>query len=215
MIATAPSRPWRGALLVAALAFAAGIGLSHFQRAGTDAATVDGLLWPDPPRVSRVALTDQYGQPFDASRLDGRWTLLFFGFTHCPDVCPTSLEALARAASTLRADPRFGTQGQVLFVSVDPERDTPEVLARYVAYFAPDLLGATGSGEALSALARDVGALFMKVPQAGADYTVDHSAGIFFIDPGRRLLSVLTPPHDAAAVVARFDAIADFLESQP
>ena len=174
--------------------------------------------------LPRGGSTVSIGGPFTLTAGDGRTVtdrdfrgaphLVFFGFTHCPDVCPTTLDVLAQSAQALKTHAQFGTAGQVLFVSLDPERDTSAVIADYVRYFSPDMLGATGTPEALKTLARALGVLFMKVEQGDSAYSIDHSAGVFYIDPQARLVSVLTPPHTVAGVTARFDAISNFIETQ-
>ncbi|MCB1747137.1 MAG: SCO family protein [Gammaproteobacteria bacterium] len=199
--------------IVMATAFAAGMWLSSTRHAG-EAGGIDGLLWPDPPQLAGFHLVDQHGRPLEAADLRGHWSLMFFGFTHCPDVCPTTLAALARAEDQLRKQPAYGESGRVVFVSVDPERDTPEVIAEYVNYFSPDFIGATASESELRALGRNLGVLFMKVEQADGGYSVDHSAGVFFVSPQLELLSVLTPPYTAADIVRRFTAVSQFLEKQ-
>lgn len=201
------------AIVVMVAAFAGGMWLSSRHDAG-GAGAVEGLLWPDPPALPAFHLVDQDGQPFERETLRGHWSLLFFGFTHCPDVCPTTLAALARAQAELRTNPRFGTDGRIAFISVDPDRDTPEALAEYVHYFSPDFTGATASLPELQALGRALGVLFMKVEQADGDYSVDHSAGIFFISPDLHLVSVLTPPYAERDIVRRFDAVSAFVAAQ-
>ncbi len=193
-------------------AFAGGIWLSARHAEAPVASSVDGLLWPDPPALQAFALTDAEGRRFDAERLRGRWTLLFFGFTHCPDVCPTTLAELAAAQTTLRTHPRYGERGRIAFVSVDPERDDAAALRAYADYFAPDIIAATAPEDELRRLTRALGALFMKVPQGGGEYTMDHSAGIFFISPDLHLVSVLTPPHSRDQIIERFDAVSAFIE---
>jgi len=202
-------RTWAAVFTVAALAFAGGLALSHYQ---TGRATgVDGLLWPDPPRIDTVDLLDTDGRPFTADALRGRWSLLFFGFTHCPDICPLTLDVLARAHRALKSNVHYGARGQVVFVSVDPERDTPALLADYVRHFDSEFVAVTAPIDRLSGFTRKLGVLFAKVAQGGGDYSVDHSAGIFFIDPELRLVSVLTPPHDLAAVLDRFTRVSAFI----
>ncbi len=210
MSRVAASAPWLVGGTVVALAFAAGVWLSS-RHARSGAAPVDGLLWPDPPQLAAFHLVDDSGQPFTLDDLRGRWTLMFFGFTHCPDVCPTTLEAMARAHAALQDNPAWSEHGQVVFVSVDPDRDDGEQIAQYVHYFSPDFIGATGAATELEALTRSVGVLFMKVPLGEGAYTMDHSAGIFFVAPDTRLVSVLTPPHGADAIAARFAAVESFI----
>jgi len=209
-----PSRTlsWTIGTLVVCLAFAAGMWLS--ARQAVDGRTVDGLLWPDPPPLRPFQLLDHAQRTLDLERLRGRWSLVFFGFTHCPDVCPTALAALATAQAELREHTLYGASGQVVFVSVDPERDSPAALGQYVRHFSEDFVAATAPEADLKALTAALGVLFMKVAQADGGYSVDHSAGIFFISPDLRLVSVLTPPQTAADIVRRFVAVSEFIEAQ-
>ena len=109
--------------------------------------------------------------------------MLFFGFTHCPDACPTTMLELAKVAKELGPDAQ---RLQVLFVTVDPERDTPDVLRQYVPSFNPDFLGLYGTAEETSRAAKEFKVYFQKQPQGGS-YTMDHSAGTFVIDSQGRL----------------------------
>ena len=211
---SAPKIPWLAMMLIVGMAFAAGIGLSYWHNSRDDRPPVDGLLWPDPPQVPAVNLTRDDGSPFKLADLRGKWTLMFFGFTHCPDVCPTTLDLLAQVHTILKKSPPYDAQGQVVFVSVDPERDQPAQLAQYVHYFHSDFIGVTGREAELKSLTRTLGVLFMKVAEGGPDYTVDHSAGVFYIDPAGRLVSVLTPPHTADSVIARFKAVSAFIDGK-
>lgn len=195
-------------LVVVVAAFFAGVGVSRYNQSDQD--PVEGLLWPDPPVLKDFALTDHTGGKFSPARLRGRWSLIFFGFTHCPDVCPTALEAMSAAQQSLRQDPQFGQTGQTIFISVDPERDSTETLANYVGYFSPEMLGATAPVDELKALTSSLGVLFMKIPGDGTQYTVDHSAGVFFISPDLQLLSVLTPPITKTGLLERFGTVSRF-----
>ena len=210
---SAPTIPWLAIAVVVVAAFAGGAGLSYWQRHGSDAPPIDGLLWPDPPTVPAIALTDHNGAAFTLEQLRGHWTLLFFGFTHCPDVCPTALQILAQAHVELKHHAAYAGRGQVVFVSVDPERDTSAVLRQYVNYFHREFIGVTAPVPQLNRLTAPLGAIFMKSSQGGPEYSVDHSAGIFFIDPAGRLVDVITPPHTVPALVARFDAVSQFIDS--
>lgn len=214
MQAPAPKIPWLAMLAIAVIAFAGGIGLSYWHNSHADDPHVDGLLWPDPPVVPPLKLTRDDGTSFTLDDLRGKWTLMFFGFTHCPDVCPTTMEILAQVHTILKKTPPYASRGQVVFVSVDPDRDTPAQLAQYVHYFHHDFIGATGPEAELKPLAQALGVLFMKVAEGGPDYTVDHSAGVFFIDPAGRLVSVVTPPHTADALIARFKGVSAFIDGK-
>jgi protein SCO1 len=126
------------------------------------------------------ALTDANGVPRTLGDYRGKVLVLFFGYTHCPDVCPATLAQLAQARRMLGAD---GGRVQVLFVTLDPDRDTPQFLARYVQAFDPSFVGLTGTGHQIEATAREFKVFFQKVPGQTADsYTLDHSSGSFVFD---------------------------------
>lgn len=209
-----PKIPWLVMSLVIALAFMAGIGFSYWQKKQSDNPHIDGLMWPDPPLIPPLNLVRDDGTAFHLTQLHGKWSLVFFGFTHCPDVCPSTLAILAQVHTALQKSPVYAGRGQVVFVSVDPQRDTPAQLASYVHYFHKDFIGVTADEAELKPLTRALGVLFMKVAQGESEYSVDHSAGVFFIDPAGRLVSVLTPPHTAEGVIARFNAISKFIEEK-
>ena len=154
---------------------------------------------PELRPLAPFSLVDQLGETYDNNRLLGQWTLLSFGYTHCPDICPTTLAEMARMKQSLDS---LGMQTpyEIGFVSVDPERDTPERLAEYVAYFDPEFFGVTGSPEALTALTRPLGIMYRKVITEGSamDYVMDHSASLILIDPEGRYRALFSPPHDPA-----------------
>ena len=131
------------------------------------------------------ALTGHDGKPRTLADFRGKAVAIFFGFTHCPDVCPTALSTAAEAMRRLGPD---AARVQVLFVTIDPERDTPELLARYVPAFHPSFLGLYGDAEATARVAKEFKVLYRKVPGQTPDtYTMDHSAGMFVFDPQGRL----------------------------
>ncbi len=131
------------------------------------------------------ALVDFRGRPRTLGDFRGKVVVLFFGFTQCPDVCPTTLATLAAAMRELGPD---ADRVQVLFVTVDPERDTAELLANYVPAFDPRFLGLRGEAEALARTAKEFKVLYQKQPGATpGSYTMDHSAGTFVYDPQGRL----------------------------
>lgn len=167
---------------------------------------VNALAYATPRPLPAFALVDQQGIAFDRARLLGRWSLLFFGFTHCPDVCPGTLTMLAAVAKSLDDLPP-AQRPQVVFVSVDPERDTPEVLARYTAFFDASFVGVTGTSAAMAAFARAAGVAVHKGEVVDGTYTVDHTAAIFLVDPQAALAAVLPTPHVAASVAADYRAL--------
>jgi protein SCO1/2 len=154
-----------------------------------------------------IALQDQSERAFDLGRMSGHWTLLFFGFTNCPDVCPTTLATLAEARRQLADLPRDEIP-EVVLATVDPARDTPAALARYVAHFDPSFTGITGSPESIGAFTRDLGVVVMiGEPAADGSYTVDHSAAIFLIDPAAAFTALFSTPHDAATIARDYRRI--------
>jgi cytochrome oxidase Cu insertion factor (SCO1/SenC/PrrC family) len=131
---------------------------------------------------SEFSLVDHTGKPVTDEDFAGTWQLVFFGFTYCPDVCPTTLNDVSVVLEELGNDAEKVTP---LFISVDPERDTPEVMAEYVANFDPRIVGLTGSPEQIKQAARAFRAYYAKVDQEGASdgYTMDHSAFLYLMDP--------------------------------
>jgi protein SCO1/2 len=130
-----------------------------------------------------LELTDHNGKPRRLEDFRGKAVVLFFGFTHCPDICPTTLTDIAQAVKTLGKD---AERVQVLMVTVDPERDTPEALAKYVTAFDPRFLALRGDLEATKKVAAEFKIFFEKA-KSGASYTVNHSAQSYVIDPQGRL----------------------------
>lgn len=142
-------------------------------------------------------LHDQSGQPFGLKQLAGKWSMVFFGYTHCPDICPTTLTVL-REVERLAGGKAKNLQ--YIFVSVDPDRDRPAKLKAYVSYFHPDFIGATGTQTELMRLTRALGAYYEAGPSQNGGYEVQHSAGIFLIDPETKFRALFSGPHDAAKI---------------
>jgi protein SCO1/2 len=175
----------------------------------------EGLWWPDPPLLTPFQLTDQDGRELTERNLRGAWTLLFFGYTHCPDVCPTTLALLVRARKALVDAPVPLRALKVLFVSVDARRDSPEVLARYVRHFDAGFLDATAPMEELHLLTRQLDADFVRVSGEDPDvYWYEHSASIFLVAPDLRIVAEFTPPFDAPTLATRVRAICRFIDAQ-
>ncbi|MBL6690181.1 MAG: SCO family protein [Pseudomonadales bacterium] len=147
----------------------------------------------DAPRViSDFDMTDQAGNPVNLEDLKGQWSILFFGFTTCPDICPTTLSVLADAVADIENPP------QVVMVSVDPDRDTPEKLGQYVPAFNPAFRGFVGSFDETVNFAQQVNVAFGKVPGAGpGTYLVDHTASLVLIDLEGRYAGFIKSPHNA------------------
>lgn len=209
---------------ILAAALAAGLGLlAAFHLLDRDtAAPAPELqtvtLLPQPRQLPAFNLRQSDGTPLVPGELAGHWTLVFLGFTFCPDVCPTTLAELAQAQKQWEALPE-STRPRVLFVSVDPERDTPAKAGEYAHAFHPDTLAATADIPALEKFATSLGFVFMKVPGKGYDqnpndYSVDHSANIALLDPQGRLAGLIRPPFQPLAI-ARDLEVLEQVEAAP
>lgn len=141
------------------------------------------------------------GKVFTQDDLRGRWTLLYFGYTFCPDICPTDL---AKAVQALSALGPTGAKVTPVFITVDPARDTPSVMARYVALFSPRMIGLTGSQAAIDAVEKDYRVFAEKqpVPKGGGAYLMNHSAFFYVMNPQGQAAAILPPQLDAAAMAA-------------
>ena len=160
----------------------------------------------DNPRALPPFQLQSASGPVTAAQLKGHWTVVFVGFTHCPDVCPTTLTDMARAQTLwdtagLKAKPRL------LFVSIDPERDTPAKIAEYAAFFHKDTLTATAGEPQLAEFTRALGLVYMKVPQ-GDSYTMDHSATLVLLNPQAEFAGLIRPPLKPEAIGADLIALA-------
>ena len=150
------------------------------------------FLVPSRP-IADFSLLDHQGRRFGSANLRGHWSLMFFGYTNCPDFCPSTLATLAAVEKRMRTE--GSPPPQVIFVSVDAKRDTPAQMAKYVPYFDPDFIGLTADDQpAIEALAKQWGVAVSIRPATDGNYTVDHSAEIFVIDPKGDLAAILTGP---------------------
>ena len=138
-------------------------------------------------------LVDQNGKTVTEADLEGRWSLIYFGYTHCPDACPTALNDISIALSEL--GPKRGVVRPV-FITVDPERDTPETLKAYVTSFDAPILALTGTAEQVAKAAKNYRVYYAKHPEAGGDYSMDHSSVIYVMDPEGRFTASFT--HESA-----------------
>ena len=168
--------------------------------ARTAAEVMDILMWNREPVGGPFELTDQTGRARTERDFRGRLMLVYFGFTYCPDICPTDLQAIGLALDKLGSD---GESVQPLFITVDPERDTPEHLAQYVPMFNPRLIGLTGSAEAIRKAADAYKVYYAKIPlgKAPDDYTVDHTAFIYLMDRDGNYLGFFPPGTSADRMV--------------
>ena len=174
-----------------------------------------GTLLPSAKPIAGFNLINDKGEPFSLDSLQGHWTFAFFGYSHCPDVCPTTLGMLGQVMRRLQASDSIDSMPQGVFVSVDPQRDTPEMLARYVSYFYPDFVGVTGEPAEILALSRQLGILYVRNEGTSKDdYLIDHSAAIILFDPDGKFHALFNVPHDPDKIASDFLLIRDYYEVQ-
>lgn len=193
-------------LFVTVLMLAAGAGafVARQQLKPPPAVALASGTQLTPPReLSRFSLLSHAGRPFGPEDLAGHWTLMFFGFTHCPGICPLTLTMLADVRNRLH-DLSSDQQPQIVLVSLDPERDTPQRLAEYVVQFDSSIVGVTGSNDAIDAFAASLGITHRKVETGGGNYMIDHSAVVVLLDPQAREAAVFSPPHNAEQLSADY-----------
>lgn len=199
-------------IVVAAVAVSAGLWFGQRQLGGSAAApnvTLEaGLLYPTARDIPPFALERARGGSFTEKDWQGHWTLAFFGFTHCPDICPTTLATLKQVDEAISTAP-LAQPLQLLFVSVDPARDDAATLKRYSEFFSPRIVAATAPEDRLLPFTRQFGIVYMQSPLEGGGYTVDHSAQVVVIDPKGRLVAMFRPPLDAARITADLRRLAE------
>ena len=170
-----------------------------------DPSQIQGAILHTPRQIAMPELIRHDGQAFTNEELKDRWTLVFFGYTSCPDICPVTMNVLAEAKK--KADDEFP---QVVLVSVDPQRDSVEMLGEYVHYFDPDFIGVTGDDSMIQALTLQMSVVYMKMPGASGnenDYLVDHSSSVMMINPEGQLVAFLKAPHTPSSINESVDAV--------
>jgi protein SCO1/2 len=217
-MATQSSRMrWLGLVIaIALLAALFGLWTRHNVAPADNSAPLtlnNGTVLPQPRLISEFTLTDMNGQPFTRDRLHGHWNLIFFGFTRCPELCPTTLSTLNQMYQQLQSDHQEPLP-KVYFISVDPERDTPQQIKQYVTGFNPNFFGATGTSEQLQQMTQEFSVMYAKVMQQNNgtqnsenNYTIDHSGTLLLVDPNGQLLAIFSTPHEAKALAQSFEEI--------
>jgi protein SCO1 len=170
------------------------IGVAFRQTHGIAGSPLGGVFG------GKFSLVDQNGKPFTDANLKGKWNLVFFGYTHCPDVCPTALNDLSLALDQL-GDKKKDVG--IVFISVDPERDTQTVLKSYVESFGAPIEGLTGTPQEVAQAAKDYKVYYAKHPRADGGYDMDHSALIYIMDPAGRFTATFTPEDTSDTMAAR------------
>jgi protein SCO1 len=171
-------------------------------------ALASGTWLPQARPVDDFRLTDSQGRPFTRADLIGHPTLVYFGFTHCPDECPDTLAALARVEKQAGV-PKL----EVLFVTVDPQRDTPAVLAGYLRQFDPGFVGLTGDPAQIRRLAASLGIGMDRINLPGGDYDFEHTIALLLLDARAREVAVFTPPFDVRQLAQSLRSVAPELHA--
>jgi protein SCO1/2 len=187
-------------ILIGALAAGGGLWLSQIYFAPPPPPQLENaVLYPTPRAIADFHLTQANGKALSRSDWTGRWTVVYFGYTSCPDVCPTTLADFKQAWKALG---ERGLQDRLRFnfISIDPQRDTPDRLGKYVAYFSPDFIAATGTDEELTRLTRGLGLLYSRRTDANGAIQVDHSGSAVIVDARAREVGMFRPPFTAKAV---------------
>lgn len=208
-------------VILASIAFAVislllGMWVNHNQ-GGINQPVFDienGTVFPIPRDITPFNLVNAEQKPFTNNDLNGHWSILFFGFTQCPQLCPTTLAILNDTYQQLEKKKNVKLP-QIVFISVDPERDTPPVIQKYIASFNKNFVGATGSQDEIKKLTATLNVLYMKVQKPNTNdpmsYQIDHSGTLLLVNPEGKLLALFSSPHTAeilanniAAIEARF-----------
>lgn len=197
-------------VLVVIIPLSLGILFSQYMSQGQG--TLEGVsatVLPEARTLPDFVLEDHHGNEFTNKSLKGQWSFIFFGYTHCPDICPTTLIALNQVDEILKKEPGAALP-KTIFISVDPARDTREILADYVPYFNTEFIGVRGSLQQLQALTSPLGIVFGKEgDDEQDDYEVFHSARILLIDPKVRLKALFSSPYDVKKMASDYIKIID------
>lgn len=185
-------------IVASLVAMVAGVWVSgNFFNLQPDQTELHGTRFSEPRALQPFTLTDHTGKSFGIEQLIDKWSFVFFGYTYCPDVCPTTMSVLNSVANRLGDN---APAVQYIFVSVDPERDTPEQLGQFVTWFNGDFIGVTGTDPELENLTRQLGVVYMRIPDGkeSGTYTVDHTASVLLFDPDGKFHAIFSAPLNAA-----------------
>lgn len=190
--------------LIALAAIILGLFAQQWQKKSSEITSLEfknTILLPTPKSLPTAEFVSHLSKPFGSADFAGQWQVLFFGFTHCPDICPTTLYSLQQAKQKLIANGQWGDIG-VTMISVDPQRDTPTRLAQYVPHFDEEFTGLTADLETLTEFAKSVGVLFIARDQdQKGNYDVDHSAALILLNPAGQYAGVIPAPHSVEDLV--------------
>ncbi len=199
-------------VIVALVALAVGFSASWYVGTQKKIELEAGLWFGEQARpLPEFELIDHNNQRLTRADFEGSWNLVFFGFTHCPDICPMSLQTMDQMVKAI-SDPDVAEAVRVFFISVDPERDTPERLSSYVTFFNPEFTGATAPMDRLQPLTQSLGIMHQlrNKTEGSTTYDVDHSAAIVLVNPRGEFAGLFSAPHDALAMARDMTRIVEY-----
>lgn len=206
-------------LLIMLVAIAIGVGIGIYQRQSEPVSEFEHATVLSSPRtIGPFKLSMHTGEEFTRDNFKGKWTFLFFGYTHCPDICPNTMTVFNVMDKGLQAHQQLRDKTDFAMVSVDPDRDTVDVMAEYVPYFNKRFIGLTESQKGhLIALSSQLGIVYLvrKPKDKNDKYIVDHSPSIVLVNPEGQFHAVFSAPHDPAGMLADFRVIASQYEKAP
>ena len=175
-------------------AIVGGIGFLFLAVSSADKSPSVATVLPQPVALPEFALLDEQGQGFNRESFLGQWSLVFFGFTHCPDICPATLQQLSLARDRMIAG-GVSNIPQIVLISVDPDRDTPDTMRAYTSHFGSGIKGVSGDIDQLRKLTSTIGVYFAKSDQNNDNYNVDHSTVVLLVNPRSEFHAVFSSPH--------------------
>ena len=189
-------------------------GLSLPGQSGPSAEEIEGFFWPNQKQLQAFDLIDQFEQPFGLDRINDQWSMMFFGYTYCPDICPITLSSMREVKSILDSvDKNSLPETQFVFISVDGERDTPERLAEYIGYYNEEFVAASGDKSQVDSLAKQIGIPYEieEHKEGETDYLVAHSGSLFLTSPTGTLAAIFHPPYDTRKIAERIQQVQQFM----
>ncbi len=210
-------------ILIGAIALLVGLYLQlfgfnpPFKDTASQAARIEGFFWPDQKALSDFELVNQDNKPFQRTHFTDRWSFLFFGYTHCPDICPVTMNTLRQVRDIIGSNAIIDSDlVNFVFVSVDGERDTPELIKKYVEFFGEKFFGATGNKKQIDSLTTQLGIPYSVDEHQPGDlnYLVGHSGAVLLISPEEKLSSIFHSPFTADQIASRFTQIYTFMVDQ-
>ena len=202
-------------IVIAILSVVTGIWVSQYliKTPATVPQNLEATLLDKSKPVTAFSLIDHDKKPFNLTSLKGNWSFLFFGYTHCPDVCPLAMQVMKSVWKNELLKDVNKSNIKMTFVSVDPDRDKPELLKSYVQFYNPEFIGVTGKLDEIDKLTRQLGILYgFDDPNENGDYNVSHSGQIILIDPKGNMRAVFSPPLNPKSISRDFIAIQKFVE---